>query len=121
MPALCAIGGVAEDNVQPATLMLIKGHYPDFNQLPGLQSRRDLNIGSFLLKNYQRNIPHFEKSLIKTLSSESETITALFLDENNDIAFVKPLGAGNKIDCATLVADCTLFTTEMPKRTMKFS
>ena len=72
-------------------------------------------IGSFALKYYPNRVS-FEKCLRASLKDQTGDITALLIDEKNDMTAVIPLGEAQSVCTATLVAQCGLFSSEMPKR-----
>lgn len=107
---------VCVDHTQPATLFLIEGNYSTMDMLPAMQARRDANIGSFSIKHYAKNPAFFDTALQKALHNRDGQVTAVFMDEKNDIAFVKALGVATEVESASIVADCNLLVNVMGPR-----
>ncbi len=113
LPQLCNIGFAHDDHVAPATLIIIDGYYPDFDDLPGMQARRDSLIGSFSLKHYLDNKPFFQTALERALESHDTPITAILIDDKNDLGCL--IAFDNDIDVKQIIDQCTLFSTPTPR------
>jgi|GEM_PF-3263028 len=101
------------DKPTPATLIFVAGHYDDPKYMPVMADGNQ--IGSFALK-YYSDRTSFEKCLQVTLKNQTGEITALLIDEKNDMTTVMPLGDAQSICTASLVAQCGLFSSTTSKR-----
>ena len=101
------------EKLVPATLIFVEGRYDDVGSLPVMASGNQ--IGSFCIKYYSDRV-QFEKCLAASLKNQTGEVTALLMDEKNNMTCVMPLGDVNTLCTATLVAQCGLFTDGMPKK-----
>jgi hypothetical protein len=114
LPQLCNIGFACEDHAQSATLLIIDGYYPDFDNLPAMQQRRDSIIGGFSLKHYLTDKTFFKSVLQKMATEHDVPITAVFLDDENEMAC--SIAFDGNIDVDQIIQQSALFATPVVRK-----